>query len=437
MRKLPLILLSFLLTSCSLFPSNSSNSNNGNSGNNSTQNNYTYRIERKQEYGIVDYEYAFTNSLTAYQVVEISEDGSEKVLNGSFCSWSIKDRDMASVDSSGNVTPKKNGNTSIVVKAGGVTTSLDIKIATYAKTYAIDESFNEYRVGNTYNMPLVLTTNYQNNNPVTIFYTLSNDNVIEVDKNLNKFRVINSGTVDVHTEFYINSYGEKDHLDFTIVTSLANAPYFKYKNSKALTGEVSVAKNKYTSLPLDTFDITAFTYDDTNITSQIQIDTNNYNLGVEGTYNIKLSVTDTRYDATSYFVLKLEVTEYELKTTKSPYDAVSYYNYTVRQESDSPYSLAIDRLVFDCDVTLNSKYDTSDATVYCSFCFEIQNWGHYRTYDYIGGAEQLSQKFTFNGARTVHFSYTFQPSGDLDPNTFINYGPNVYINGNVYNLIYY
>ena len=77
------------------------------------------------------------------------------------------------------------------------------------------------------------------------------------------------------------------------------------------------------------------------------------------------------------------------------------------------------------------------GSIYCSFCFEIKNWGKSIIYDKLGGADSLTQKFTFNGPRTVHFTYTFDPAGDLDPNTYVEYGPNVYIGGNVYNFVYY
>ena len=439
MKKLSLILITFLLTSCNLFSNSSSKTTEANNSDSviPTQNNHVLRIERKEEYGMVDYEYAFTNSLASYQIIETKKDGSEEILNGSYFSWYIKDKDMASVDSAGNVTPKKNGETTIIAKSGNDSVSLDIKIATYAMTYELDNTVKEYRVGNTYDMPFNMTTNYQNNNPVTIWYTTSNDNIITIDKSLNKFIVKEAGEVDVHAEFYSSSRGEKGQLDFKIIASIANAPYFRFKNFVALSGEASVAKNKYSTLPIDKIGVTAFTYNDVDISNKIQIENNNYNLSEVGKYDIRLSVTDSQYNATSYFLLKLEVTEYELKTTKSPYDAVSYYNYSVKKESDSPYSLAIDRIIFDCDVSLNSKYDTSDAIVYCSFCFEIQNWGHYITYDKLGNADILSDQFVFNGPHTIHFTYTFHPGADLDPDTFIDYFPNVYIGGNVYNLIYY
>lgn len=439
MKKLLLVLLSFCLTSCSLFSGdfNGSSNNNGNNNNSSSAKSTSIRIEREEEYGRVNDEYVFTNSLHRFVVIETDSDGNEKKINGSYCSWNIKDRDMASVDSSGGITPKKNGNTTIVVKLGDSTASLDIKIATYAKTYGYDSEFKEYRVGNTYNMPLIFTANYQNNNPITVFYTLSNENIIEVQKDLNKFRVKAAGTVDVHAEFFTSSRGEKEHFDFTINTNVANAPYFKYKGSKVVSGSASVAKNKYSSLPLDVFGVTAYQEDGTNISSQIHIEESNYSLTTVGTYSVKLSVTDNRYNATSYFILNLEVTEYEIKTTQSPYDAVTYSNYHVEQQSDVPYTLSIDRLVFECDVTLNSKYDDSDAMLYCAFCFQIKNWGGYITYDKLGGAETLSYQLKKGGPRTIHFDYTFEPNGDMNPDTFVDSGPNVYISGNVYNYIYY
>ena len=438
MKRILLVLLSLCLTSCSFFDDNSSNNNqNNNEGDpNSPATNETIRIEREKDGNVVDDEYVFTNSLHRFVVISTDNDGEESKINGSYCRWSLQDRNMGSLDSSGGLTPSKNGETVLTATLGKLTASINIKIATYAKTYELDTDIKEYRKDGTYDMPFKMTANYQNNNPITIFYTLSNDNVITVDKTTNKFTVKEAGSVDVHAEFYINSLGEKQHFDFTINTAIKDAPYFKFKNNKALSGSGSVAKNKYTSIPFSGLGITAYTSEDENISNLIVVDSGEYDLAQVGTYNIKLSVTDTHYNATSYFMLALEVTEYELKTTLSPIDAVSYSNYKVKKVSDTPYSLSIDRLEFECDVTLNDKYDTSDATVYCSFCFEIKNWGKSITYDKLGGADSLTQKFTFNGPRTVHFTYTFDPSGDLDPDTYVEYGPNVYIGGNVYNFIY-
>ena len=437
MKRILLVLLSLFLTSCSIFGEKSSNDSQKSEDANQSATNETIRIEREKEYEVVDETYVFTNSLHRFIVIKTDKDGEESKVNGSYCRWSLKDRDMGSLDSSGGLTPNKNGQTILTATLGNLTASIDIKIATYAKTYELDTNIKEYRKNNTYDMPFTMTANYQNNNPITIFYTLSNDNVIKVNESTNKFTVIEAGSVDVHAEFYINSRGEKERYDFTINTTIKDAPYFKFKNGKALTGEGSVAKNKYTSIPFSSLGITAYTNDGENISNLIKVDSGDYDLTQAGVYNVKLSVTDSHYNATSYFILDLEVTEYELKATLSPIDAVSYSNYKMKKVSDRQYSLAIDRLEFECDVTLNDKYDASDATVYCSFCFEIKNWGKSITYDKLGGADSLTQKFTMNGPRTVHFNYTFDPVGDLDPDTFIEYGPNVYIGGNVYNYIYY
>ena len=436
MKRILLVFLSLCLTSCSFF-GDSSNSRQSNSDADSSSINETIRIEREKEGDVVDYEYVFTNSLHRFVVIKTDKDGNESKVNGSFCNWSLKDRDMGSLDSSGSLTASKNGQTVLRATLGNLTAEINIKIATYAKTYELETDIKEYRKDSTYDMPFKMTANYQNNNPITIFYTLSNDNVIKVNESTNKFTVLEAGSVDVHAEFYINSRGEKEHFDFTINTAIKDAPYFKYKNSKALTGEGSVAKNKYTSIPFASLGITAYTSGDADISNLIKVDSGDYDLTEVGTYDVKLSVTDPKNNATSYFILNLEFTEYELKATLSPIDAVSYSNYKMEKVYERPYSLAIDHLEFECDVTLNNKYDTSDATVYCSFCFEIKNWGKSVTYDKLGGADILTQKFTFNGPRTVHFTYTFDPTGDLDPDTYIEYGPNVYIGGNVYNFIYY
>ena len=368
--------------------------------------------------------------LTSFDAIVKSRDGSiNENIKGQHCMWNVGDTAIASVDSSGSVTAKKGGETTLTASSGNYSSTINIKVAVFATQFEYDSTIRTYEIGKSYDMPLTL-----NKASVTVFYKLSDDDIISITDN--KFIANKSGKVEVHASAFVSTWGDMKDIDFTIEVKDKFAPYFKYANRVSTSGSGTVSKNKYSDIPYAALGVKAYSYNDEDITSQITVQKGEYDLSNEGVYDLILSVTDNDCMTSSIFALKLTVTEYEIKKTLSPIDALVLDSATYELVGE-PYSLAVKSIVFKLKVSLNEKYDYSDAKVTAAFYFSIQNWGKYRTYDYTGEALKSSKTFTVDGERSLEFEVTFSPGVSLDPDTFTYGGANPLFSGYVYNVISY
>ena len=386
------------------------------------------QIVRKQYPEVVDYDYIFTNGgYSSYTLVGQDRDGKPFDNIDQAADWIVGDRNMLSVDSVGTLDAKKNGTTTLTAKYGQYSDTIEVKIATIAKQFTLNDGLDEYRVGSTYDFPIDLTAN------ATVWYTFSEQNIISISPtNPNKFYVNNMGSVDVTAEAYTDWEGHKSTLDFTISCVDENSPRFYVDGRLKTSSTFSCAARKYSLLPLEDIGLTAKAYDGTDITSSITLSSGEYSMSTVGTYNLVLSATDTRYHYTSYFNLTLNVTAYEEQKELSPVDAISSSVVritSVRADGYVQYENAVSAIIFSVDVTINDKYDASDARIWFDFTFNYRQWGASHVYTVNKTVEDV---FIKDGARTVTLSYRHETGAVYDLSSVEVTRDNEYINGYFY-----
>ena len=389
-------------------------------------------IFRMESVGVIEKEYIINTA--EFDVIVKNKDGNiNSSITRSLVSWKIEDENIAKVDSKGFVTVKKGGETKLTASYNNYSTSIDIKTALFTKEFEYDDTIYNYKIGNEYKMPLILSTK---DYVPTIFYTLSNDEIIRVIDD-NKFIALKDGIVSVHAEAFINYKGDKDAIDFNIEVKDIHAPYFKINNLISTYGKGTITKNKYQSIPFSELGIKAYRYNDYDISNTISVISGEYNLNKSGEYEVILSVTDSEYLTSSNFKLKLTVSDYEIVKKLSPIDALEATYYQPELIRSSSSSSAVNKIKFKMDVKLNDKYDTSDAKVSVYFYFSIYNWGKYRKYDYEGNGLTDYKYFEYNGERKLSFECVFSPGVDLNPDTFNYVSSQAVISGYVYNFVKY
>ena len=368
--------------------------------------------------------------MTPFDVIVKKKDGTiNEEIQRQHCRWSTGDSKIATVDSSGNVTPQKGGETTLTVISGNYSDTINIKTAIFTTQFEVDSTIVNYEVGKSYDMPLKM-----DKTGVTVFYTVDEDDIISITDN--SFKALRSGTVVVHASAFTSVWGDMKDISYTLEIRDKNAPYFKYNNYEATSGSGTITKNKYSEIPYNSLGIYAYTYQKVDISDSIYVKSGSYDLTKSGTYDVVITATDPVSLIPSDFALKLTVTDYEIAKTLSPYDALNVESASY-ELVDEPYSLAIKQIIFKMKVSLDERYDTSDGKVTVCFYFKIQNWGKYRTYNYVDEPLKVSKNFTYNGSRTLDFEYTFKPGVDLDPDTFTEYTSFALFSGYVYNFLSY
>ena len=371
--------------------------------------------------------------LTPFDVIVKNKDGSvNENIQRQHCYWTTGDSKIATVDSSGNVSPQKGGETTLTVMSGNYTDTINIKTAIFTTKFDVDSTIVNYEVGKTYDMPISM-----DKTGVTVFYTVDDNDIISITDN--SFKALRSGTVTVNASAFTSVWGDTKEISFTLEIREKNAPYFEFENRSSTSGSGTIPKNKYSAIPYNSLEIYAYTYQHEDISSSIIVKSGDYDLTKSGTYDVVISAIDPATFISSDFALKLTVTDYEIKKTLSPYDAV-HIDSASYELVDKPISFAIDHIIFRMKVTLDERYDTSDAKVTAAFYFKIKEWGSssaYYRYDYTGEPLKVSQSFVYNGARSLEFEYDLALPQDCDPDTFVYEGANPIISGYVYNFVTY
>ena len=423
-----LMILTLPLAGCFGDDSSSSNSS---SSETSMEDKGRIELFRKEDARVKDDTYIL--HMTEFDIRLYNRDGSlNENVSRTMVNWKIGDSSIASVDSAGDVTPKKAGETTLTAYSGSYSTTIDIKTAIFTSKFEYDTAIVDYKIGTNYDMPIKMDkTN------ATVFYTVegNEDNIIVITGN--RFLCKKAGTVSIHAEAYTSTWGDKSSLDFDIEVKDKHAPYFKYKNNVKTSGEGEVPMNKYSSIPYNSLGIYAYSYDDRDISNDIQVQSGTYRLDSVGTYKVILSITDEAYNVSSLFELTLTVTEFEIKKKKSPIDAITYDRASYELIKESEYSLAVNKIKFSMTVHLGDDYDTSDGTVIMLIYFKIKKWSQSRWIDYTEEGIKLTESFVYNGSRTIEFEYTCSLGTSCDPDTFQEYSMLPVFSGYVYNFIYY
>lgn len=370
-------------------------------------------IVRRKNPLIQDYEYCFTNGgISQFDVVKKSEKGEATLLPSSSCKWSVENEEYMSVDSAGSITPKKNGTSKLYAKLGNYSAEKEIKIATIAKKFEMEEVEMDYRNGNCYAFPLLIEPS-----TASLFFTFSNDDVISLTDNNNEFRVKSEGSVDVHVEAYTEYTGVKSAFDFTITTIDPSSPTFEVNGKTSTSHHATFAKNKYQSIPYEELGIEAYSSSRMNLTDQIRIHSGSVDFGQEGNYSLVLSVTDESKNLTSYFSLSIEIISYETKVTKNPQDGIieSNFKYEIVKEQES---FAIHDILFSIDAALSPKYDDSTAEITFHIHFTIEYWAN-NNRPPLEVSQTVKKSFTMGGERSIHFDYAYHNNASLNPNKFV------------------
>lgn len=431
-----LMLTALCLTGCfSVFSSSKNSSSNSNNyySSSDVDDGSTYEIVRKEHYGIVNYDYIFTNGgYKDFALKGTDKNGNPLDIDSYLVDWRVSDDKILGVDSFGDVTAKKNGTASLIAFYKGHRIEKEITVATIAKTFEKKDDSTEFRVGNHYSLPL-------NIDPAnaTLDIKTSND-VLSFSEGSSAFNVIKVGETDVTVTAFTDWMGNQTTLDFHINTTDPSAPIFKYKNKTVLSVEVTFAKNKYQTLKPSSLGITAESSSGLNLTNYITI-TGDYDLSKKGTYQVKLSVTDPYNESyKAYCDLTMVVTEYETIEYKTAnYERFDLANIVYEYVEESPYSLAIAGITFNSKITLKSKYHHAVGTLSWRIYFKISNWGEYRTYDYSGDALTRTYTWREDGSLTLSLSYTFNPGVSLKKETFEFSGHAISFEGSVYEYKYY
>ncbi len=413
---LPIFLALFLLSSCSFFESTSSQKEEI-SDTNVSASSYvdqgSIEIVRRKNTLIQDYEYCFTNGgFSRFDVVKKDGNGGTTSVPSSNVQWSVEDEEYLSVDSVGSITPKKNGTSKLYAKLGNYSAEKEIKIATIAKKFEMEEVGMDYRNGNCYAFPLLIEPS-----TASLFFTFSNDDVISLTENSNEFRVKSEGSVDVHVEAYTEYTGAKSAFDFVITTIDPSSPTFEVNGIVSTSYHATFAKNKYQSIPYQELGIEAYSSSKTNLTNQIRIHSGSIDFSKDGNYSLVLSVTDENKNLTSYFSLSIEIIPYETKAVRNPSDGIieSNFKYELIKEQGS---LAIHDILFSIDATLSPKYDDSTAEITFHINFTIEYWAN-NNRPPLEVSQTVKKSFTMGGERSIHFDYTYHNNNFLNPNTFV------------------
>ena len=94
--------------------------------------------------------------------------------------WRVGDTSIAGVDSSGDVSPKKAGVTTLTAYSGSYSTTIDIKTAIFTSKFEYDTTIVDYKIGTNYDMPIKM-----DKTGATVFYTVegNEDNIIQITGN--------------------------------------------------------------------------------------------------------------------------------------------------------------------------------------------------------------------------------------------------------------
>ena len=417
------LIMCFPLTGCF------SSENKGSTG--PTEDHSRLVIERIHSYGVVDFDHIFTNGgISEYTATYYDKNGVkfDESIDTSV-DWWVENRNLASVDSGGHVTGKKNGVTKLIGQYRGVRGEITLDILTIAKTFEQTEPLAEYRTSHTYDFPLNISPS-----TASIDYTFSEDNIIRINsKNHNRFDVVGVGSVTVTATAVTHWSGHTTTYNFVINTMNENAPVFYLNNKPSTSTTFSCAKNRYSEIPYEAMGLTAKDANGNDITSSIAVSNGEYDLTTEGTYNLTLSIKDNLFNLTSYFDLTLVVGEYDEKKTLSPIDAVNCDQLEVTYDKPQPTYRTFNSVTITATVSLNSKYFCSDGVVHVGAYIHAKYWGgSYFFDDNFETTYQMSK----DGPTTVTLTASWSKSSSVAYEG-LELVPSIYLVGYCYEKITY
>lgn len=404
------------------------------------------KTEDKTEYDIkvyrdstLDHNIIFVNDLVNYKVEVRDKAGNLITDKNSMVEWGSDDRYIASPDSFGHITGNSNGKTRIKAQYGMSVGYCEVEVKTKAKTFELKEErlILPYREGTFEVVPIEM-----DKDTVSVDYTFSTPNIVKTKTyklSDNYFEIMGAGDVNVHAEAYI-SYTETKSLDFTMHCISDLSPYFYHRNVTNRTFEANVPKNKYKTWTLDVFTtkyplpLTAISYDgERDLTDSITVIESDYDGTKVGEYKVLLEATDELLNTKNRCLVYVTVEEYERQEVQSPIDAIDYKNYTYKFIKND--SNRYDKIQFDVDVSLNTKYGDASGEVRCFFSFKVKALTTSTIYDHTSGDTQIVTVDMTK--RNEHITWVYEGKGSLDPDSLQDNGPNIVFSGWCYIFKYY
>ena len=391
-------------------------------------------IQRAEEtYATPDENYVFRGFSGHFTITGEDAYGNPIDADSIPISWSSNDLSVAKVDYKGAVEVISSGSFMLKAQYGNYVDEIEVNTAILSSKLETTELADEYRGGNTYDLPFSFLP-YN----ASIEFKTSDSSIIELNGDNKTFKVLKGGEATITAEAFAFSTRERIVETVTIAAIDELAPRFEHDNRTMTGATISVAKNQFSRIEPEKLDIHAYSSTGVDITEEITIESGDYSLFKEGTYNVVLAVTDV-FNRTSRFNLTLVVTEYETRK----YDSINVSD-GIEEVSRSVtpvkivYSFAIKEIDFAMTIKLKDYYDTADLDITWLIYFKIKRWDDSRYIDHSGNAIVVKDyHFVKDGATTLKMTYHFSYSGSLDPNTLTEVGFYVLGKGYYYKYVSY
>ena len=435
MKRIILILTTFLfiLCSCGIFPSSKKESSSSSSYYYSQDNIASFEIIRRDKEEGVSENIVFSNGGLKYFEV-LAKDINNNIIEipSSSIKWESSNKDVFTVGMGGNISTKNNGEATLSASYRGHEAFMDITVKTIAYTFNQKEKEAEYRKGSSYYFPLEISPEN-----ASLSVEISDPSIIKLSSINNVFSVIGIGTCDITITAYTSYHGDTKTYSYQITTIDGRAPTFYFKNTQTNKGEITFAKNKYTSFSYSTWGIKALSYEGADITSSIKYHSGIYDFSKEGRYKVTFIVTDHNRNASSYFMLTMNITEYEEIAVHSPIKTfdTSVERYEFIKASD--FSYLIKGIIFYIDIELVSDYEYAIGTIYWDIYFYIEIYSNSQSLPYNENPFTYTTTISKDSQRKQTLKVQFDSNSKLNPDTFSFLGSSVYLNGYAYYYRYY
>ena len=380
------------------------------------------QIERDAErYQVTNPNLVFVDNSAHFKITGTNYQGQPISPSSIQVSWSINDTSVAKVDYQGVVTALKEGTCTLTAQYGIYSNTFEINTAIIARKFETGDLEDEYRSGNTYNLPF--TPSPFN---ATVKYSTDDSNVLFLNPDKKTFKVLASGSATINAEYYPNNTGVSQVTSVNIICVDAKAPTFKYNDRVVTSLSLEVAKNKYSVLNPNELGIYAYDNSNNDISNYIFVDQGEYDLSTVGTHNLVLGATDSS-GRTSYLKITLEVTEYEVRKYNNVVDGIVEVSHKYTP-IEIQYSQAIKQIKFEMDIKINDSYDTADVEIRWLIYFKIKRWDDNLYIDHSEDPIKIEDyKFVRDGPTELHLEYLYSSSNYLDPKTLT--GLYTYANG--------
>ena len=359
---------------------------------------------------------------------DISEQAKDDIV------WNSSNPSIATIEN-GLLTGIKEGEITIKAEYKDVKAEIEAHSRVYADSFSIEDSFTIY-MDDAFDIEYDVSPS----NASVIFANKSED-LLKIENN--QFIPLREGTAYVEVTTYAENFdpGLTDNFienkeTVSVRIGPNHYPYFVFNEGKADKGEITIPKNKYSSLDLLSLGLSAYSYDgQSDLSNKMKI-VGDYDLKESGEYDLTIEVEDSSYVST--FSLTLVIEDYEIKAIPvDSYNLNDVLSYEIEITTDaSVYSNSFRKIGFDASFK-GINYDAYDLDIYASVNVSAKDSDHGQTTNKLLNANKIHLSF---GQTSIYMEYE-QEYMDANRNYYLlnslTYVPSITINGNVYQYIYY